>query len=72
MVLVLVVVLVVMVLNKSKTKPAPRFVVLFNVYSNLFCTVGGFAPMAEAVRRWWWCRRDGRQPGSLAGLYPPL
>ena len=47
------VLVVVVVLNKSKTICAPRFVVLFNVTANLFCTVGRFAPF----RRWWWCWR---------------
>lgn len=42
-----------LVRKKSKTNCAPRFVVPFNVIANLFYTDAEFAPMAEAVRRWW-------------------
>lgn len=63
------VLVVVMVRIKSKTNCAPRFVVLFNVAANLFCTVAGFAPMPTAgtVPEGWLA---AGQPGGA--IPPPL
>ena len=61
-----------LVRNKSKTIYAPRFMVLFNVHIDLFCTDADFAPMAEAVR--WWCGAGG-MVGSCAACRsytPPI
>ena len=61
-----------LVRNKSKTIYAPRFMVLFNVHIDLFCTDADFAPMAEAVR--WGGGADG-MVGSCAAwrsYTPPL
>lgn len=52
-----------LVRDKSKTKTAPRFMVLFNMHSNLFCTVSTFAPFRRwwCCWLWWCCWREGLQ-----------
>ena len=60
---------VVLVRSKSKTICAPRFVVLFNVSANLFCTIAAVAPFRRLSRvpEGW---QAAGQPGG--GVYPPI
>lgn len=59
-----------LVRNKSKTICAPRFMVLFYVQSNLFCTDAEFAPMAAAGSVPAAVRLEGSQAGRWRGDTP--
>ena len=53
--------------NKSKTICAPLLIVLFYVLSNLFCTVGKFAPWPELAGMLEADELEGSQADGLAG-----
>ncbi len=63
--------MVVLVHSKSKINCAPLSIVLFNVRSNLFCTIAEFAPWSELAGMMAEGRRTGCQADGLAGRYPP-
>ena len=61
-----------LVRSKSKINCAPLSIVLFQCATNLFCTVGRFAPAEELAGMLEADELEGCQAEGPAGLYPPL
>ena len=60
-----------MVRDKSKTNYTLRLMVLFNVHSNLFCTVYTFAPIPDVLAvgiMWGGCGGVGGVVGGVGGV----